>query len=373
MDAEALIQMRQIVKTFKTSAGEVTVLKGIDADFQRGEFVSVVGKSGSGKSTLINMLTGIDHPTSGTVQVAGTFVHTMNESRMSVWRGRNLGIVFQFFQLLPMLTLAENVMLPMDFCDLYTPAERERRAQHLLELVNLGEYADKLPAAISGGQQACCAIARALANDPPILIADEPTGNLDSRTAEQVMRLFEEQVAQGKTFIMVTHDSSLAQRAHRTMLICDGELVNEAVWRAWPGLAHNQMLAISHLGRPLSLAPGEMLFDRGVDSENFYLVRSGQVEVLLNATERVASLGPGQHFGEVELLYGGQTLARVSAAEQPVELLAFDRPAFESLMDVSTQVAEQVGQTAQARRTEHELLCSGVEVMEDWHVAAALV
>ncbi len=224
---EPLVKMDQIEKVFSTPAGEFTALKGVTAYFYPGEFVSIVGKSGSGKSTLANMITGIDHPTSGTVQIGGTFVHSMNESDMSVWRGKNLGIVFQFFQLLPMLTLLENVMLPMDFCEMIPSADREERAYELLCLVGLEELADKVPAAVSGGQQQSAAIARALANDPPLIIADEPTGNLDSRTAESVFEIFKTLVVQGKTIIMVTHDPALARRTSRVLSIVDGEIVEE--------------------------------------------------------------------------------------------------------------------------------------------------
>lgn len=225
--AGSLIQMRQIVKTFKTSAGDFTALKGIDADFYPGEFVSVVGKSGSGKSTLVNMITGIDRPTAGEVKIGEVFVHRLSESEMSRWRGRNLGIVFQFYQLLPMLSLLENVMLPMDISRLYPPAERERRALELLDRVGLAAVAHKMPAAVSGGQQQSAAIARALANDPPLIVADEPTGNLDSRAAATVFELFEGLVAQGKTVIMVTHDPVLAQRAGRILRLADGEIVSD--------------------------------------------------------------------------------------------------------------------------------------------------
>ena len=228
-EAGALIELRQVVKIFKNAAGEFRVLKGIDADFTAGEFASIVGRSGSGKSTLLNMMTGIDHPTSGTVRIANTFLHTMNEGKMSVWRGRQMGIVFQFFQLLPMLTALENVMLPMDFGAVYSPAERGERAMDLLELVGLADLADQLPAQVSGGQQQSAAIARALANDPPILIADEPTGNLDSRTAEAVFEVFTGLVSAGKTLIMVTHDHGLAERTGRVLHIADGLLVNEMV------------------------------------------------------------------------------------------------------------------------------------------------
>ena len=226
--ARPLVEMRDIVKVFKTPAGDFPALKGVTARFYPGEFVAVVGKSGSGKSTLANMITGIDHPTSGTVRVGDAMIHSMTESQMSVWRGRNLGIVFQFFQLLPMLTLLENVMLPMDFGEAVPAAQREERAMELLDLVGLADLAGQLPGAVSGGQQQSAAVARALANDPPLLIADEPTGNLDSRTAEAVFELFHGLVEQGKTIIMVTHDPVLARRTGRVLEIADGLLVKEA-------------------------------------------------------------------------------------------------------------------------------------------------
>jgi putative ABC transport system ATP-binding protein len=219
--------MENIVKTFKTPAGDFVALKDITTCFYKGEFVGVLGRSGSGKSTLVNMLTGIDRPTSGTVCVEGLCIQNLGESQMSAWRGRNLGIVFQFFQLLPMLSLLENVMLPMDFCNMYTLDERPQRALELLRLVGLEAYADKLPAAVSGGQQQSAAVARALANDPPILIADEPTGNLDSKTAESVFEIFHGLVAQGKTLLRVTHDESLAERTNRVLRLSDGVLVDD--------------------------------------------------------------------------------------------------------------------------------------------------
>lgn len=224
---EPLIRMQAITKVFKSGAGEFKALDDINLDFYRGEFIGIVGKSGSGKSTLANMITGIDHPTSGNILIDGKIINQMNESDMSVWRGHNLGIVFQFYQLLPMLTLLENVLLPMDFCNYQDPAEREVRARDLLGMVGLNDLADKLPAMTSGGQQQTAAIARALANDPPILIADEPTGNLDSRTAESVFELFTHLVDKGKTIIMVTHDPSLARRTSRSIKIHDGRVVSE--------------------------------------------------------------------------------------------------------------------------------------------------
>lgn len=226
---EAMIDMYGIVKTFKNAVGEVTVLKGINLTIYRGEFVSLVGKSGSGKSTLLNMITGIDHPTQGRMVIGGTDIYTdMTESQRSRWRGRNLGIVFQFFQLLPMLTLLENVMLSMDFADMYEFEERPQRALEMLKLVGLETFANKLPALVSTGQQQLAAIARALACDPPLLVADEPTGNLDSRSANTIIDLFEELSCRGKTVLMVTHDPSLTSRTTRNITIADGLIVGDS-------------------------------------------------------------------------------------------------------------------------------------------------
>jgi putative ABC transport system ATP-binding protein len=222
-----LIDLRQVVKTFEGAAGIFTALKGIDLKVGDGEFLSIVGKSGSGKSTLINMVTGMDRPTSGQVLVGDTAVHTLSEEQIAVWRGHTIGVIFQFFQLLPTLTAVENIMLPMDYGGLYVPSERPEQAMYLLEQVGMADYAHRLPSELSGGQQQCIAIARALANDPPILAADEPTGNLDSKAAESVLRLFEDLIDNGKTILMVTHDNELAERALRTLVIADGRIVDD--------------------------------------------------------------------------------------------------------------------------------------------------
>ena len=222
-----LIQVRDVVKAYDTEAGQFLALKNIRLTIGPGEFVGVIGKSGSGKSTLINMLSGIDRPSKGEVYVAGHPIHTYGEDRMAKWRGRNLGIVFQFFQLLPTLTVMENVMLPMDFCHLYGPMKRRKRAQEVLDWVGVGQHGRKLPSQLSGGEQQRVAIARALVNDPPIILADEPTGNLDSKTAVMVFELFEQLVAAGKTIVMVTHDSELAKRVRRTIILADGEIVQD--------------------------------------------------------------------------------------------------------------------------------------------------
>ena len=222
----SLIEMRQVAKTYATAAGAFAALKGIDLQVQAGEFVAVVGKSGSGKSTLLNVLSGIDRPTSGEVFVGGTAVHALGEGQTAVWRGRTIGVVFQFFQLLPTLSVLHNVMLPMDFCSTFPARQRSARALQLLEQVGVAGQADKLPAALSGGEQQRVAIARALANDPPILVADEPTGNLDSRTAEAVMQLFKDLVAGGKTILMVTHERDIARQVTRVVTLADGRIVD---------------------------------------------------------------------------------------------------------------------------------------------------
>jgi putative ABC transport system ATP-binding protein len=220
----ALIDLRDVVKTYETGAGDVTVLKDITLQVQPGEFVSVVGPSGSGKSTLLNMITGIDRPTGGEVTVDGEAVHELSENQLARWRGRNVGVVFQFFQLLPTLTILENVMLPMDFCNAYKRRERRKRAMYLLEQMGIAEHADKLPSGLSGGEQQRAAIARALANDPMLVVADEPTGNLDTTTAAELFALFDALVAQGKTLIVVTHDRSLSARTERVLHLLDGRL-----------------------------------------------------------------------------------------------------------------------------------------------------
>lgn len=225
----AMIDLRGLTKVYQTPVGPFPALKGIDLQVAPGEFIAVVGKSGSGKSTLINMFTGIDHPTDGEIIVAGRRVRELNEGQMAEWRGRTMGIVFQFFQLLPTLTIVENVMLPMDLARLYSPAERYDRAFHRLEQVGLAEDAHKFPATVSGGEQQRAAIARALANDPAIVVADEPTGNLDTQAAETVFTLFETLAAAGKTIVMVTHDDELAERASRTVVLADGLIVDEIV------------------------------------------------------------------------------------------------------------------------------------------------
>jgi putative ABC transport system ATP-binding protein len=228
-----IIQLRQVVKVYKTAAGEFTALKGITTDICAGEFVGVIGKSGAGKTTLLNMLTGADALTSGEVifnapDGKSISIHGLSENSLSVWRGRNVGIIHQSFQLLPMLNLVENIMLPVDFSGHYQQRLCKERAFELLRLVELEDHAYKLPAYISGGQKQRVAIARSLANDPPIIVADEPTGSLDTLTAEVIFEIFERLVEQGRTIIMVTHDNSLAPRFSRRLHIADGTITADS-------------------------------------------------------------------------------------------------------------------------------------------------
>ncbi|HRV96348.1 MAG TPA: ABC transporter ATP-binding protein [Anaerolineae bacterium] len=226
-DYEYVVQIKDVVKSFKVGDGEVTILKGISFDVKDGEFVSIVGPSGNGKSTLLNMITGIDRPSDGDVVVTGRNLNKMSENQLAAWRGENVGIIFQFFQMLPALSLLQNVILPMDFANKYSSKERRERAMHLLETVGLADQADKLPSMVSGGQQQRAAIARALANDPPLLVGDEPTGNLDSRTAQDVFELFSKLVEEGKSMLMVTHDKELAKRVPRVVEITNGKITRD--------------------------------------------------------------------------------------------------------------------------------------------------
>jgi len=358
----AFIEMRNIVKAFETSVGDFIALKEITVAFDKGQFVSVVGRSGSGKSTLVNMLTGIDHPTSGEVRIGDTYVHKLNESQMARWRGRNLGIVFQFYQLLPMLSLLENVILPMDFGEMYAPSEREKRAMELLDMVGLAGMAHKMPSAASGGQQQSVAIARALANDPPLIVADEPTGNLDSRSVEVVFHIFEQLAQQGKTIIMVTHDNSLAERASRKLVICDGEVINETVASTLSLLTHQQMLKATKSLRSGTFAPGETIIRQGGPSDSFYMIDEGYTEVVLERPGgneiRVATLGPGQYFGEIELLRKSSgALASIRAAlNSVVKVLTLNRQVFTELMAEADAMRETFLQVMRQRLAQNAVL-----------------
>ena len=223
-DSEILIRLSQVMKEYPTPAGPFQALKEVELSVIPGEFVAIVGKSGAGKTTLVNIITGVDHVTSGEVVVNGARLHLMSETQLSRWRGLKIGVIYQSFHLLPGLSLLNNVLLPMDFCNIYRGKQSRERAKDLLHQVGLAGHENKLPSQLSGGQQQRVAIARALANDPPVIVADEPTGRLDSVTAEAVFNIFEELVKQGKTILMVTHDQGLARRVPRILQIVDGRV-----------------------------------------------------------------------------------------------------------------------------------------------------
>ena len=366
-NGHTMIDLQAVHKSYKTAVGDYPALKSIDLQINAGEFVSIIGKSGSGKSTLLNMITGIDRPTSGAVHVNGTAVHQMNENRMARWRGNNLGIVFQFFQLLPMISVIENIMLPMDFCRTYPMHERRKRAMDLLDLVELSDHAHKLPTALSGGQQQRVAIARALANNPPIVIADEPTGNLDSKTAESVFALFNNLVSQGKTIIIVTHDSGLAKRTHRTALIADGEIVNEYVAKAMPTLTQEQMLQATRRAKPQQFESGSLILSEGSSGDLFYIISRGTVEVVLqrvNAADVVATqMGPGQYFGEMEFMHGQKRSASIRASEHggPVEVLTLNFDTLRELLDQSEATRDEIRRIADERKKQNIELRGAME------------
>ena len=222
---QPFIDLRRVVKVYDSLAGSVTALNGVDLQVFQGEFLVVTGRSGSGKTTLVNMLTGLDRSTAGEIWIDGVPLHQFGPEKAARLRGRSMGVVFQSFELLPTLTVLQNVMLPMDFAWLYSRREQRERALSLLEQVDIADHAKKLPSALSGGQQQRLAIARAMANDPAILVADEPTGSLDSATAKMIIDIFEEFVQQGRTVFMVTHDLDIARRGSRTITLSDGEIL----------------------------------------------------------------------------------------------------------------------------------------------------
>jgi len=226
-EGSPLIKIKALVKTYQTGGGPFDALRRIDLAVNRGEYVGVIGKSGAGKTTLINMISGVDSITSGEVFVNGTAVHTLKEDQLAQWRGKNVGVIYQSFNLLPMLSLRDNITLAMDFCGHYKRGESESRAMDLLERVELREHAHKPPAYISGGQKQRVAIARALANDPDLILADEPTGRLDSVTSETIFQVFNDLVSQGKTILMVSHDRSLANRVDRVVELTEGKITGD--------------------------------------------------------------------------------------------------------------------------------------------------
>lgn len=352
-----VIVLRNVRKVYENAAGKFVALKSINLQLDYGQFVSVVGKSGCGKSTLLNMITGIDHPTEGEVLIGNENIYKMSESRRALWRGRNLGVVFQFFQLLPTLTLLENTMLPMDYCNPYPFHERPDRAMDFLKMVGLEDQAHKYPTAVSSGQQQSAAIARALATDPPIILADEPTGNLDSGAAENILSLFESLTKQGKTILIVTHDRSVTQRTDQTIILSDGEIIDQAVTRALPLLSHSQMLAATKQAKKQKVAPGATILKQGEAVEHFFVIVAGEVEVVATSEQGrempLARLGHGQFFGEIELTQGGRAIARVQSTNDGAEVALLPKQSFYELIESSPSTRQALYEVAKTRLAEN--------------------
>jgi len=356
-DQTPAIVLRNVEKVYENAAGKFVALKSINLQLNYGQFISIVGKSGCGKSTLLNMITGIDHPTAGDVLIGNEHIYKMSESKRSLWRGKNMGVVFQFFQLLPTLTLLENTMLPMDYCNLYPFYERPDRAMELLKMVGLEDQAHKLPTAVSSGQQQSAAIARALATDPSIILADEPTGNLDSRAADNVLNLFENLARHGKTILIVTHDPSITQRTDQTIILSDGEIIDQTVARVLPFLSHPQMLAATRQAEKRKVAPGAMILKQGEAVEHFFMIESGEVEIVVTNEQgkemQLARLGHGQFFGEVELTQGGHSIAHVQGAGGGAELALLPKGLFYELIDGSPLTRHAIHEIATTRLAEN--------------------
>jgi ABC-type lipoprotein export system ATPase subunit len=357
-DQKPAIVLRDVQKVYENAAGKFVALKSINLQLNYGQFISIVGKSGCGKSTLLNMITGIDHPTAGDVIIGDEHIYKMSESKRALWRGKNMGVVFQFFQLLPTLTLLENTMLPMDYCNLYPFAERPERAMELLSMVGLEGQANKLPTVVSSGQQQSAAIARALATNPSIILADEPTGNLDSRAADNILTLFEDLAKQGKTVLIVTHDPSITQRTDQTIILSDGEIIDPTIARALPYLSHPQMLAATKQARKQKVAPGATILKQGESVEHFFMIETGEVEIVATNDRgremQIARLGHGQFFGEVELTQGGHSIAHVQGSSNGAELALLPKELFYELIDGSPLTNHAIHEIAVTRLAENQ-------------------
>jgi putative ABC transport system ATP-binding protein len=347
---EPLIQLQGIKKTYVNAAGAFTALKDINLNFYQSEFVGVIGKSGSGKSTLVNMITGIDRPTEGRVLVADTDIHAMKESQQARWRGLNLGVVFQFFQLLPMLTLIENVLLPMDFCDKYTESERLARAMDLLAMMGLEKDADKLPGAVSGGQQQSAAIARALANDPPIIVADEPTGNLDARTADFVYEKFQSLANEGRTIIMITHDPEIEHRLSRTVLISDGEVIDPLLAHTFHWMPHPVLRACTDALEHRTLTPRQPVDLNGDYANALVLVEAGRLQAQQNnPMNTIRTFKPGDFLAGSQVTPNHQVgSANPVAVDDPTKIAVLPYAALQQAAQGYPEVQSQVEQQLRA-------------------------
>ena len=359
------IVLRGVDKVYENAAGKFVALKNIDLALDYGQFISIVGKSGCGKSTLLNMITGIDFPTAGDVSIGKEHIYEMSESERALWRGKNMGVVFQFFQLLPTLSLLENTMLPMDFCNIYTFTERPKKALELLKMVGLEGQAHKLPSAVSSGQQQSAAIARALATDPAIILADEPTGNLDSKSAENILNLFEDLAAQGKTILIVTHDPSITSRTDQTIILSDGEIIDQTIARALPYLSHPQMMDATKKSERRIYQPGEIIIQESIPVVNFFMIVSGEVEIVVNTNQPnemvLTNLGEGKYFGEIGLTRGTNATASVRASSEGAEVAVLPKEIFSTLMNDSPSTRNEIQEIADLRLAENKQIRGSIK------------
>lgn len=360
------IDVRNLRKVYKTPAGEFVALDNLSVQIEQGTFVALIGRSGSGKSTLINCLTGIDRPTSGEMFIDHVAVHKLNELQLARWRGQRIGLVFQFFQLLPTLTLAENVMLPMELTNTYPVHKRRKRAMELLDKVGLADHAHKLPADTSGGQQQRVAIARSLANDPAVIVCDEPTGNLDMSNALAMLELFKDLRDEGKTIVMVTHDDELAHQADHVFLLDNGMLVNEYLSDVLGALAEDQFNEFIKHAHITEYSPGTTIVREGTIGDEFYIVLDGSVDIYLQRTNRevlVGRKGRGEFFGEMALLGDGKRSATVnSSLDGNTRLASINRMTFRQLMDSSPDFQQQIQRLFTNHQMQSQLSTTELEI-----------
>ena len=335
-----IMVLREVNKTYHTSVGEFPALKNINISIESGKLVSVLGKSGSGKSTLINLMAGIDHPSSGEVIINGSDIHKLSEGKIAVWRGKNLGIVFQFFQLLPTLSVLDNTMLPMDFCGTYRKTEREEIARNLLRTLEIEDLSDSFPNSISVGHQQCAAIARALANDPPIILADEPTGNLDSKTGEMVIDIFKKLVSSGKTIIMVTHDRKLASQAQRILLLRDGILINEALTNAFLKINEITLAKMDQKSETFEVKGGNSVFFSAQEKSWFWILEKGAM-ALSNLDKKGNPIVEITSFSEGDIIQDFNRGYKCIAIED-CQFLSVPLPEYISLSNDEIMQVEQV-------------------------------
>jgi len=364
-DPTHYVDIRNLRKVYQTPAGEFIALENLSVKIGSGNFIAVIGRSGSGKSTFINCLTGIDRPTSGEIYIDGVAVHRLNELQLARWRGKRIGLVFQFFQLLPTLTLAENVMLPMELNNTYPQHMRRKRAMELLDMVGLAEHSHKLPSDTSGGQQQRVAIARSLANDPAVIICDEPTGNLDAGNAQAMFSLFENLRDEGKTIVMVTHDDELAQRADHVFLIENGMLVNEYLSNLLDELTEeqfNEFIKHAHISDHVT---DSTIIAEGTIGDEFFIVLEGTVDIYVKRRQRDILVGrktKGEFFGEMALLGDGRRSATVRAGFDGTKLASINVATFQHLMEVSQSFRKQMEKLFASHKMHNELPTEQMEI-----------